>query len=322
MTDSIFPTYSLDRNVIKWEKYLKSFTPWENHEGIWFKRDDLFQPLGPGGPGGSKCRQLIHLISSQRGGKTHILSGASIQSPQLLMSTIIGKHYGLPSRLVVYSKPSTLLSHTSPRISAGFGAHFEYANGPYNPIIQKKVADLTQEDSLVVPYGITVDHLTRSAEEVLAFHEVGARQVGNMPDDIMRLVMPAGSCNSLVSVLLGLSRDSKNLKQLFTLGIGPDKMDWVKERLKVMGVDTNKFQFDWRHHSLHETGFAAYSDHMPESFDGINFHPVYEGKMWRWLKANEPIAPNGKTGFWIVGGQPDPVAMEKFYVQQPEEAVA
>jgi len=313
MSKSIFPTYSLSRNDIKWEKYLDAMTPWENHEGVWFKRDDLFQPLGPGGPGGSKCRQLIHLISSQRGGKTHILSGASVQSPQLLMSTIIGAHYGLPSRLVVYSKPETVLRHSSPRISAGFGATFEYASGPYNPIIQRKVHELTKDTSLVVPYGITVDHLTRPAEEVLAFHEVGARQVSNLPEDVVRLVMPAGSCNSLVSVLLGLSRDSKNLKQLFTIGIGPDKMDWVKSRCQVMGIDLNRFQFEWRHHSLHDTGFSSYSEHMKESFDGIDFHPVYEGKMWRWLKNNEPITGNGKTGFWIVGSEPSPSAMEKFF---------
>jgi hypothetical protein len=48
---------------------------------------------------------------------------------------------------------------------------------------------------------------------------------------------------------------------------------------------------------------------------------VYEGKMWRWLKQNGGVTGDGKTLFWVVGGQPDPKAMEKFYTTKLEEAV-
>jgi 1-aminocyclopropane-1-carboxylate deaminase/D-cysteine desulfhydrase-like pyridoxal-dependent ACC family enzyme len=318
---SVFPTYSLDRNVIRWEDYLGQLTPVENRQGVWFKRDDLFLPLGPGGLGGSKCRQLIWYMNRYREGKTHVLSGASIQSPQLLMSTIVGQHFALPSRLVVYSKPATVLRHASPRISAGFGATFEYANGPYNPIIQRKVADLTRDDSLVVHYGITVDHKLYDADTVRKFHEVGANQTRNIPDEVETVIFPAGSCNSICSFLLGLSRDPKNVKTVVAMQIGPDKRDWLFSRLRYIGVDPDQFPFEIKWVSLHDTKFAAYSDHMPESFDGINFHPVYEGKMWRWLKQNGGVTGDDKTLFWIVGGQPDPKAMEKFYTTKLEEVV-
>lgn len=316
---SLFPTYSLDRNVIRWEDYLGELTPVENHKGVWFKRDDLFLPLGPGGLGGSKCRQLIWYMNRFREGKTHVLSGASVQSPQLLMSTIVGKHFGLPSRLVVYSKPSTLYRHASPRISAGFGATFEYANGPYNPIIQRKVADLTRDDSLVVHYGITVDHRTYDAETVRKFHEVGANQTRNIPDEVETVIFPAGSCNSICSLLLGLSRDPKNVKTVFAMQIGPDKREWLTARLKTIGVDIDTLPFKIKWYSLHDTKFAAYSDHMPETFDGIQLHPVYEGKMVRWLKSNGGFPTDNKTLFWIVGGQPDPKAMEPFFTTKLEE---
>lgn len=147
---SIFPTLSIDRDVIKWENYLGDLTPWENHKGIWFKREDYFAPLGYGGPNGSKMRQLTWYINRFRQGKTHIVTGASIQSPQLSMTAIVGAHYGLKTREIVYSKPHTVLKHDNPRIAAGFGAVFDYANGPYNPILQKMVSDLTQPKSLVV----------------------------------------------------------------------------------------------------------------------------------------------------------------------------
>jgi hypothetical protein len=59
MTQSIFPVLALDRAQVQWEQHLGELTPWENRDGVWFKREDYFAPLGYGGPNGSKMRQLI-----------------------------------------------------------------------------------------------------------------------------------------------------------------------------------------------------------------------------------------------------------------------
>ena len=319
MSNSVFPTHSLDRQAVEWESYLGELTPWENHQGIWFKRDDYFAPLGYGGPNGSKMRQLIWYVNRFRTGKTHIVTGASIQSPQLSMSAIVGAHYGLPARQVVYSKPNTVLKHENPRIAHGFGAVFEYASGPYNPIIQRRVGELTQDASLVVEYGITVPHEKYGPEDVRKFHEVGAHQVSNMPEQVQRLIVPAGSCNSLTSVLLGLIRDPKNVRELFTLGIGPNKLPWTRERLEYMGQNVDQLPFKWRHFSLHESGYSKYSDHFTgESFDGIRFHPTYEAKMVRWLKANDMLFDDrdDRSAFWIVGSAPDPKVIEPYYTRR------
>jgi hypothetical protein len=262
-------------------------------------------------------RQLIWYVNKFRTGKTHIVTGASIQSPQLSMSAIVGQHYGMPARQIVYSKPHTVLKHENPRIAHGFGAEFEFANGPYNPIIQRQVADMTQDKSLVVEYGITVPHDKYDPESVRKFHEVGAHQVSNMPDEVTRLIVPAGSCNSLTSVMLGLLRDSKNVRELFTIGIGPDKLSWVRTRLQYIGLDIDNLPFKWRHHSLHDTGFSKYSDHFKgEQFDGINFHPTYEAKMWRWLTQNNQLNYDDSTAFWIVGSAPNSKVIEPFYTRK------
>ncbi len=319
MSDTVFPVHSLDRRVIEWENYLGALTPWENRKGLWFKRDDYFAPLGYGGPNGSKMRQLIWYVNKFRPGKTHIVTGASIQSPQLSMSAIVGQHYGLPARQIVYSKPDTVLRHENPRIAYGFGAEFEYASGPYNPIIQRRVADLTQEKSLVVEYGITVPHDKYDPEAVRKFHEVGANQLSNIPDDVRRLIMPAGSCNSLTSVMLGLLRDPKNVDELFTIGIGPDKLPWMRARLQYMGLNVDHLPFKWRHYSLHDTGFSKYSDHFKgEHYDGIDFHPTYEAKMWRWLTQNNQLDYDDRTAFWVVGSAPNPKVIEPFYTRRIE----
>lgn len=316
MNDSIFPVASLDRDVMQWEAHLGALTPWEERDGVWFKREDYFAPLGYGGPNGSKLRQLVWYVNRYREGKTHIVTGASVQSPQLSMSAIVGAHYGLPAREVVYSKPDTVLKHENPRIAAGFGAHFEYASGPYNPILQRRVGELTLGSSLVVEYGITLPHERYQADEVRKFHEVGAHQVSNLPEEVTRLIVPAGSCNSLTSVLLGLSRNPVNVKHLFTIGIGPDKQEWMRARLALMGVSIADLPFSWQHHSLHDTGYAAYTDKFNgEQWGGIEFHPTYEGKMVRWLRQNTDVFTerDGRTGFWIVGSAPRVSVIEPFY---------
>lgn len=230
------------------------------------------------------------------------------------MSAIVGAHFGLPSRQVVYSKPETVLRHTNPLVAAGFGASFEYATGPYNPILQRRVADLKREDSLVVEYGITVDHNANPADDVRKFHEVGANQTTNTPSDVTKLIVPAGSCNSLTSVFLGLSRDPKNVEEVFTLGIGPDKRGWMRERLAIMGVDVDHLPFSWKHHSLHDSGYSKYTDQFKgESWSGIEFHSTYEAKMVRWLKENNQWSTDDRTGFWIVGSAPDVDVIRPFF---------
>ena len=317
MTQTIFPTLALDRAQVQWEQHLADLTPWENHDGVWFKREDYFAPLGYGGPNGSKMRQLIWYMNRFREGKTHVLTGASIQSPQLSMSAIVGAHYGLKCRQVVYSKPHTVLTHENPSIAAGFGAVFEYVSGPYNPIIQRRVVDLTQPTSLVVEYGITVPHDRYPAEDVRKFHEVGANQMRNLPDEVKTLIVPAGSCNSLCSMLLGLSRDSKNLNRLRIVGIGPDKRKWVRERMTIMGVDLDTLPFVTEYHSLHDTGFSRYSDKFKgESHGGINFHPTYEAKIWRWLRESASLYADDHTGFWIVGSAPNPAVVRPFFTNK------
>ena len=315
--NTVFPELAIDRNKVKWEQHLGTHTPWENHQGMWFKREDYFAPLGYSGPNGSKMRQLIWYVNRFREGKTHIVTGASIQSPQLSMSAIVGAHYGLRARQIVYSKPETVLRHENPRIAYGFDAEFEFASGPYNPILQRKVVDLTQPTSLVVEYGITLPHNRYPAEDVRKFHEVGAHQTTNIPSEVTRLIVPAGSCNSLTSIMLGLIRDPHSVKELFTIGIGPDKRPWMRERLAYVGVDAENLPFAWNHFSLHDTGYSKYSDHfIGESFDGINFHPTYEAKMWRWLKYHGQLEYDDSTAFWIVGSAANTKVVEPFYTRR------
>lgn len=316
---SIFPTLSLSRDVSRWEEHLSTLTPWEERGGVWFKREDRFAPLGYGGPNGSKLRQLIWLFEDGREGKDFSITGASVQSPQLSMTAAVSRHFGMNSVQVVYSKPETLMRHVNPRIAAGFGAVFDYAKGPYNPIIQAEVRKLKGLclTGMVVPYGISLPHDEHQGWKIRAFHEIGAAQVANLPPAVERLIVPAGSCNTLASVVLGLIGDPGNVRELYTLGIGPDKRRWFTERFDHMGLGLGALPFRWRHLSLHDSGFARYDQRFSgEAYEGVEFHPTYEAKMWRWLRTHNPVRPDGRTGFWIVGSEGRPEVCEPFYTSR------
>src|SRR3990167_11518181 len=71
---------------------LTEITPVEDHEGLWFKREDKFAPLGYGGINGSKLRQLIWML--ERHEEKVILSAANPRSPQVIMGSVLAALQG------------------------------------------------------------------------------------------------------------------------------------------------------------------------------------------------------------------------------------
>lgn len=281
------------------EKQAEILTPWSEVQGVRFKRDDFFAPLGYGGPNGSKLRQLIHLFRNYRGNSTRVITAASVLSPQHSMTAFVAKVYGLPSlHIIASSQPE---AHPNTLVAKACGAQFHSTKVGYNPALQRELQKLQQDYDFVVPYGITTEVPSRIA----AFHEVGAAQVANIPNEVETLYVPAGSCNSLTSILLGLSRDPRNVRRVVGVGIGPDRVHWTANRLRIMGVDPGRLPFDWDHNvSLHKMG-VKYGDKVKESWGDIVLHPTYEGKMIRWMKQNN-LLQEEKVGVWIVGSAPDP----------------
>lgn len=355
MNGSVFPEATLDRARLHWEDYLNVLTPVEERSpGRWYKRDDYFAPLGYGGINGSKLRQCIHMVDAMvnlgpRAGyppPRGLLTGASVLSPQVSMTALIARHYGLPCTVVLgATKPETCMRHENVAIAVEAGADFRFVPVGFNPALQAKVDELEEElpDWYRIHYGITTppDALP---EEVAVFHAVGARQAENVPDDVGTLVMTAGSCNSCVSVLLGIAQHRpKSLERVVLLGVGPTRLDWIEHRLEtiadsVLGVDVGSlFRRRYYHHErtqddyqtdgelvlehwdLHATHFATYQDRMPFTLDGIDFHPTYEGKALRYMKQHQAAFhwfwnPEKPVLFWIVGSEPSRRAMQDAFL--------
>jgi len=349
---TIFPSATLQRDM-PWEQFMWEQTPVELRNGAYFKREVYFAPLGYGGINGSKLRQLIHLVEKYvaEGNPQGILTGASVLSPQISMGALVAKHYGLPITVVMgATKPETAVKHENVAIANAVGASFLYHNVGYNPALQGAVSKFhaTPEYSSYyrLHYGITTDKAA-SPEEVEAFHAVGAHQVRNIPDEVEHIYMTAGSCNSCVSVLYGIVKFApKSLKRITLLGIGPNRLEFIQERLALIeiasGLNIRKyFSYDYIHnpelavkhnanslgqvqvvnYDLHTTKYAGYQDRMPWHQDGIDYHPTYEGKALKYM--HEPsllmdFAPfharDNKSLFWVVGSQPTMKAMEGLLV--------
>lgn len=312
-----------------WHERLYDLTPVELREGRYYKREDLFAPLGEGSINGSKLRQLIWLI--HRANPRGIVTGASVLSPQVSMTALVSKHYGLPCVVVLGgTRPETAIRHTNVRIASQAGAQFIFTPVGYNPALQKAVKEAEAEmpGYYRVCYGITTPQ-DSSDEAVEAFHAVGAHQVKNVPDTVKTMVIAAGSCNSVVSVLYGLAKTPpKSLERIVLVGIGPTRLDFIDDRLaaieRVTGFPLTRYyrrkyhhhpspggtgRVTLEHYDLHATKWTTYQQRRPWSQDGITFHPTYEGKMmaymserarrFRWLHDADEDAL-----VWIVGAEP------------------
>ena len=285
-----------------------ALTPVQLRDGLWYKREDLFRL--PNGVNGSKLRACFYLVGQARAaGAMEVVSAASVQSPQSPMGATVAARLGLSSVTIVGgTTPEKAVKHKTIALAVAAGSEVVSIPVGYNPALQSAARKFVKANpgTWKLPYGITTPPGS-SLEEIRSFVEVGAAQVWNLPDEIETLVLPFGSGNTAAGVLYGLMNYQRPsaLKLVVLMTIGPDKFDWLDERLTDLGwplLGDHGVNILRLH--LHPT-FATYGDRMPETLDDIVLHPTYEGKVVRYLNHSRPgwwTARDGKTLLWIVGG--------------------
>lgn len=303
---------------MRWIDTIYDLTPIELFDGMYFKRDDKFAPLGLGDINGAKLRQCIWLVDGWvKQGCKGVVSGSVSQSPQHAFISEICKHYRIGC-VITYSKKDI---EKSPYLfrAKRLGAKMLYSKVGY----AKTLGALAKKTLEVLPNhefletNITLEENCNSWSRIRDFHAVGAEQVKNIPDNITTLVMPCGSCNSSTSILYGLIKYPKpNIKTIVLMGIGNHgsyNIEYIEHRLKHISDKTDGM-FDWsfegkegfrhkmRYENLNGTGYCDYSDTFNEKAGSIYFHPRYEGKCIRYFKQYMKDLWNEKTLFWIVGG--------------------
>jgi 1-aminocyclopropane-1-carboxylate deaminase/D-cysteine desulfhydrase-like pyridoxal-dependent ACC family enzyme len=280
-------------------------TPVELHDGIWVKREDLYRNE-MFGVNGAKYRACQHLIGRASLVAHTVVSASSVLSPQAAMAAVVANENAMECRIIVGgTTPEKAMRHRSIAIAVTAGATVEAIAVGYNPALQSAAQKTSQAAGhWRLPYGISTPP-DATVEELRAFVSVGAPQTENLPNGVERLVLPLGSGNTACGVLYGLhdARPSK-LKQVVTVGIGPERVDWVRDRLAALDRDMVPRGVEHLHIPLHPW-WATYGDRMPETWDGIRLHGTYEGKIYRFIKTSPPLPwwrQDGTTAFWIVGG--------------------
>lgn len=341
---SIFEKFSFSREVVKWEDYIYDLTPVqllkdEELGEMWFKREDWFAPLGYGGVNGTKGRAGVFIAHEHflQYGRVDIVHGTVVGSPQIPFYVSLSKHYGGECITVLgATSPSVCLKHPMVYMGAALGSKFSFTGSGFNCYLQAKCRKLKKErpDWLYGEYGITLEIPANSVEKVTRFALVGAEQVKNIPDEVKTLIIPFGSANSAVGILLGLAvYGHKNIERVVLIGIGPNRLRWLENRLATigehMGVNTKpwkrlyhnnhdiqkrfgdkflwtgsktpNYSFVLEHYDLYDTGWVTYNETFYEKFAGLELHPRYEAKVMRYIKQNLPQLLSHDSLFWIVG---------------------
>lgn len=326
MNESIFPAEAQGLDATPWTEWLEELTPVQKIDGLWVKREDLFAPLGFGGINGSKLRGLIMMMAQRADDSQTVVTGASVRSPQHGMTAAVAAHLGMKSIHVVgATKPHTAAKHVQPQMAARFGAEFHFTGGAYNSVLQPTTASIAQGlGAAIVPYGITPEPYEHDR-----FHTLGGWQTANLPD-VHTLIVPTGSCNSLLSVLKGLSgphaRPSR-LRRVVCVGIGPRKLQMTWERMGLLGI-----QEGYRYNAetclkrepiqrnylelVYVDAFQEYSydQLVKQQIGDLVLHPTYEAKVVKYLRQHYPWLLQGDDScLWLVGGPQSEAAMESHF---------
>jgi len=210
--------------------------------GGYVKREDLFRPFPGAGVNGAKLRQLMWLMA--RTPIAGVTAGAVRESPQHQMVAECARSLGVPCTLFTGGRGRPAgVPETADVVTVNPG----YA-GTLNARARTHAA---AKSWLHVETNITLDHRHHSAAELEAFHRWGAQQVQNLPPDVETLVICAGSCTSVTSVLYGLTRwPLPSLRRVVVMGVGHDGSrypEMIYERLEVIGQAVGERLADWYH---------------------------------------------------------------------------
>lgn len=286
-----------------------ALTPWENRNGRWYKREDYHRNIY--GVNGAKYRACRHMmVKAIKNGYDHVVSAQSVLSPQSPIVSTLAEELGMHCTLVYgASKEESALRHRNVAIASAAGADFDFTpRVAYNGVIQPYAAKLAEKQGAwQLPYAISMPE-DSSQQELRDFMWEGGYQAANLPKGITTLVISFGSGNTTAGMMYGLAElGCQDVERVVLVGVGPDRTDWLHERLNKAGVgldQVGEFPFEIQHMPLHGW-FANYGDSMKATEDDIVMHPTYEGKAVRFLNGSSLDWWHNRdntTGFWIVGG--------------------
>ena len=237
---------------------------------MWLKRDDLFTVAGSHG---GKARTCEHIIRAAKAAKAPgVVTAGSRHSPQVEIVAAIAKHYGMPCRAYVPAGGET----EQTQAALDNGAVVERIRPGHNSVIVARAREYAQAHGWgEVPFGM----------ETPVAVDMTARQVGNLPSALRRIVVPVGSGMTLCGVLQGLAANGRRDISVLGVRVGADP---AKRLARYAPPMYGGVQLEMVHSVLKY-------DQRPEvtSYQGVELDPVYEAKCLPYLKPGDML--------WVVG---------------------
>lgn len=268
---------------------MNKLTPVQSVGGLLFKRDDLYEPFGPGEVNGGKMRQCMMLLDSVKDEITGVISCCSIHSPQAPITAAAALAFGKRCK-ILYGGTSRakLLESPMPRLCLKYGATVLLAtrSGRHN-VLYAKAKELKGPEDFIVQYGI---NLSGHSDVLLG---AVAAQVENIPDEIENLVMTCGSGITASGVMIGLNRYGKKVRNVHLVATAPDRRESIHRTLREHGADR-----DFIYHDLFHTEGFAYEKPATAVWGGITLHPNYEAKTMQWFVKSGLALEARCSGLW------------------------
>jgi hypothetical protein len=168
----------------------ESLTPVEYYPevGWWAKREDLVCYDGPDWPRGSKMRQFYAMAQSQKPGLPCVV-GCSANGSMQCYLTAAAKKLGVPAHVFV---PSRRKRTPLTEWSEANGAQIHYTSCGWPAYVKKEARTFAK----TIGGGVRWDRKLAAADT--------ARQVQNIPSDVLRIVVIAGSGLTALGIAIGL----------------------------------------------------------------------------------------------------------------------
>ena len=266
-------------------------TPVEEHNGIYYKRDDLYCPWGD--VNGGKVRQAIRLFENKRiYDWPGVVAAVSVHSPTGPVISRVAKEFNTPCIIAVGgTKVENLDILPMMRLTRYYGAEVRIVAGHgMKNAINARVNEICEETGY---HNIDFSHHIYSDADLM--FNTNSTEVLNIPNELDVLVMSLGVGIQFACVLKGLKKHKKKVKRIIGVQVGPDRRKLIDGYLNQNPLTEPRFDLEYELVQYK----SAYSKPEIQKVGNFYLDDIYEAKAHKWMLKN--IDKNQKTLFWCVG---------------------
>ena len=266
-------------------------TPVEEHDGIYYKRDDLYCPWGD--VNGGKVRQAIRLFENKRiYDWPGVVAAVSVHSPTGPVISRVAKEFNTPCIIAVGgTKVENLDILPMMRLTRYYGAEVRIVAGHgMKNAINARVNEICEETGY---HNIDFSHHIYNDTDLM--FNTNSTEVLNIPNELDVLVMSLGVGIQFACVLKGLKKHKKKVKRIIGVQVGPDRRKLIDGYLNQNPLTEPRFDLEYELVQYK----SAYSKPEIQKVGNFYLDDIYEAKAHKWMLKN--IDKNQKTLFWCVG---------------------